>query len=297
MRNKILFSLIFTCLYVQAFSQAKTYIYYFDPHLNSIEKSKSELTGRGTFVNGLLNMDVKENVTNRTVLVVHFTDTTLNEYQGLYQAFYLNGRKNIEGMYEKGNMNGVWIQWDSSGRVIDSTTYDQGQMKDSTRLYYYASGLLMTHDFTDAINDKKIVTNYNDSGRLVSEIRFTGQTGVRKSFKNGAVLLDTLYSRREDEATFPGGDYAWSLLIKKTLENHIDELIADGKSGTCTIRFIIEKDGSVNDVEAKTMKGTKLSKVAINAIKHGPKWNPAVQYGKNVKAFREQPVSFALSDK
>ncbi len=45
------------------------------------------------------------------------------------------------------------------------------------------------------------------------------------------------------------------------------------------------------------MQGTALARVAVNAIKNGPKWKPASQYGRFVKAFREQPLSFTLSAK
>jgi protein TonB len=42
--------------------------------------------------------------------------------------------------------------------------------------------------------------------------------------------------------------------------------------------------------------GTKLSEVAVNAIRRGPKWKPAVQNGRNVKAYRRQPVTFQLQE-
>ena len=44
------------------------------------------------------------------------------------------------------------------------------------------------------------------------------------------------------------------------------------------------------------MKGTKLAEVCVNAIKRGPKWTPAVQNGRNVKAYRKQPVSFVIEE-
>jgi hypothetical protein len=41
-----------------------------------------------------------------------------------------------------------------------------------------------------------------------------------------------------------------------------------------------------------TMQGSVLADVAVKAIKKGPKWKPAIKYGKPVIAIREQSVFF-----
>jgi protein TonB len=80
------------------------------------------------------------------------------------------------------------------------------------------------------------------------------------------------------------------------VEKRIDELTDDGRSGTCEVQFIVDREGLVSSVEALTMKGTKLAEVAVNAIKKGPKWVPAIQNGRQVKAWRRQKITFRLPD-
>jgi protein TonB len=84
--------------------------------------------------------------------------------------------------------------------------------------------------------------------------------------------------------------------VSKAINNNIDELTEAGESGQCRVRFIVNKEGVVSDVEAITMKGTKLAEVAVNAIRKGPKWKPAQQNGRFVKAFREQPIQFKIEE-
>jgi hypothetical protein len=55
--------------------------------------------------------------------------------------------------------------------------------------------------------------------------------------------------------------------------------------------FIVDKSGKVSNVNATTMKGTKLAEIAIDAIKKGPNWIPAQINGRMVNAYRLQPVS------
>ncbi|MEJ7675274.1 MAG: energy transducer TonB [Chitinophagaceae bacterium] len=76
----------------------------------------------------------------------------------------------------------------------------------------------------------------------------------------------------------------------------MDELTEAGVSGTCIVKFIVSKNERVSDVEAVTMKGSKLSEVAVNAIRKGPNWIPAQQNGREVNAYRLQPVTFKIDD-
>lgn len=98
------------------------------------------------------------------------------------------------------------------------------------------------------------------------------------------------------QASFPGGDAAWRKYLNKILNNNIDVLTLDGKSGTCRIRFIIYEDGSIGDVSAITMKDSELARISIQAIRNAPKFIPAMYHGKYIKAFREEPIGFNISN-
>lgn len=105
-----------------------------------------------------------------------------------------------------------------------------------------------------------------------------------------------VFTKVEVEASFPGGESKWIQYVTREIERRIDELTEDGQAGTCVVQFIVDKEGNVSNVEATTMKGSKLAEIAVNAIKKGPKWIPAIQNGRQVKAFRRQPVTFRLPD-
>ena len=101
------------------------------------------------------------------------------------------------------------------------------------------------------------------------------------------------FTKVEIEAKFSGN---WNVYLQKEIEKNMDELTEAGVSGTCIVKFVVSKDGSVSDVEAITMKGTKLAEVAVNAIRKGPKWIPAIQNGVPVNAYRQQPVTFKINE-
>lgn len=107
---------------------------------------------------------------------------------------------------------------------------------------------------------------------------------------------DKVFQKVEIEAKFPGGDKAWAKYISREINRYIDELQDAGKAGTCVVQFIVDREGNISDVEALTMKGTKLAEICVNAIRKGPKWTPAEQNGRKVKAYRKQPVTFQIAD-
>ncbi len=142
--------------------------------------------------------------------------------------------------------------------------------------------------------DVKTVEGTKDVGIVAPPVEEKSQ--VIEAPKVVAEDEDKVFTKVEIEASFPGGDGAWTRYVTKAIQNNIDELTDAGQSGTCRVRFIVSKDGTVSSVEALTMKGSKLAEVAENAIRKGPRWTPAQQNGRHVNAYREQPVTFTIQD-
>lgn len=101
---------------------------------------------------------------------------------------------------------------------------------------------------------------------------------------------DRIFTKVEKEAEFPGGQAAWGKYVRRAIEAELDEF-TDSDFGTVVVKFVVDKQGNVSDVQATTMKGSKLAEVAVNAIRKGPKWIPAQQNGRYVNAYRLQPVT------
>jgi TonB-dependent SusC/RagA subfamily outer membrane receptor len=127
----------------------------------------------------------------------------------------------------------------------------------------------------------------------------TINTNVNNNVKNnmaGDTIPDKLFTKVENEASFPGGQEAWVKYIISKIKVSIDSF-TNKDFGTCLVRFIVNKDGTVTNVEATTMKNSHLAKVSIEAIKDGPKWIPASQNGQIVAAYRLQPVTLTNPEK
>ena len=134
----------------------------------------------------------------------------------------------------------------------------------------------------------------NNNILLLLILLFISESGISQTTTGDTIRKDYVFVRTEIEPTFPGGEGAWTKYIKKKIEKNIDALVDDNKSGTCRVKFIVDKEGNISNVEVLSMQGSVLAKVAMNAIAKGPKWIPAMQNGRTVTSYKEQPLTFTI---
>ncbi len=106
-----------------------------------------------------------------------------------------------------------------------------------------------------------------------------------------------IFEKVEIEASFPGGEAKWRQYLERNLSN-FNPADEGAPSGTYTtyVQFVVDKEGNISDVRALTNHGYGMEEAAIRVIKKGPKWNPAIQNQRQVKAYRKQPITFRVED-
>lgn len=104
---------------------------------------------------------------------------------------------------------------------------------------------------------------------------------------------EKIYEVVEEVPQFPGGDVA---LIKWMNQNvHYPESCAvNGVQGTCIVKFVVEKDGTVT--KTKIVKGVnkELDAEAVRVVMSMPVWKPGRNNGEAVRSYFTLPVKFRL---
>ena len=104
-----------------------------------------------------------------------------------------------------------------------------------------------------------------------------------------------IFTKVEVEAGFPGGDAAWRNYLQKNLNT---EVPADNGAGegtyTVIVKFVVSKDGSLSDITCESDPGFGVCEEAKRVIKRTKNWTPAIQNGRNVNAYRRQPITFLV---
>ncbi len=68
----------------------------------------------------------------------------------------------------------------------------------------------------------------------------------------------------------------------------------NGIQGTVHIRFVVNTDGSVSDVEVIRGVDPSIDREAVRVISSSPQWTPGKQRGRPVRVFFHFPVGFRL---
>ncbi len=150
-------------------------------------------------------------------------------------------------------------------------------------------------------NDDKVILKYADGSKetiTLDQAKEANLNVVDPPPPPVALKMepDKVFTKVEQEATFPGGPKKWAQYVQRAIAAEIN-LFGEKDFGTCVVKFIVDKDGNVSDVTATTMKGTQLAKVSVDAIRKGPKWIPAMNNNKPVNAYRLQPITLTNPDR
>lgn len=115
--------------------------------------------------------------------------------------------------------------------------------------------------------------------------------------KNKVIVEDKkeaeIFTVVENQPEFPGGQ---SAMMKYLNDNIKYPVIAqeNGIQGRVICNFVVERDGSITDVQVVRGQDPSLDKEAVRVIKSMPKWIPGKQRGQPVRVRFTLPVVFRL---
>jgi len=94
---------------------------------------------------------------------------------------------------------------------------------------------------------------------------------------------------------FPGGDAAMMKWLKDNLIYPVDALERNIQ-GRAVLRFVVNKDGSIGNVEVLKGFDPSCDKEAVRVVKKMPNWIPGRQNGNPVAVYYSLPVVFRLQN-
>ncbi len=172
----------------------------------------------------------------------------------------------------------------------------------------YAEKQLLAKN-ADAALEKAIVErklNDQELYNLKQKLLLEQQNIAKSDYTEKAILYEKelpvqqsnlVFAKVEVSPMFTGGDDAWRKYLEKNLDSGVP-LNEGWKAGkyTVMVKFIVRMDGTVSDVVTENYKGTRTARHCIGIIKQAPKWQPAIQNGKKVNAYKKQPITFVIEE-
>ena len=249
-----------------------------------------------------------------------YKDDSATIKNGEFRYFHVNQVLREIGRYENNKKEGVWLRFDEEGRLTDSSNYTNGK-KIGIGLGYHKNGYLADSTNFDGNGNGVQVRWYND-GFLYGAGRWKNDTlrygRWKYYYRNGATLATEDYGADgklivcncydstglQLDTAFCGEKEAivdkqkWRRHLEKSLQPLVEQKANQGLTGTFTVlvRFLVNKDGKLEELKALTTYGHGIEEAVIKIIKDGPAWQPGSYHGQKVKSYHTQPITFMISD-
>jgi len=110
----------------------------------------------------------------------------------------------------------------------------------------------------------------------------------------GAFVVDIAYDKVDEMPEYPGGPNAMMQFIMQNIK-YPEQMKNDSIEGRVVLSFVVQKDGSITNVEELQSPHPVLTDEAMRIVKAMPNWKPGKVNGQAVPVKFTLPLSFKLT--
>lgn len=147
-----------------------------------------------------------------------------------------------------------------------------------------------------SLENIKPVENQNQNQNNVVKPVLEGNKGDSSQFVSDEIIIspNPVVDFPDIEPDFPGGYNNWiNWLSDNFVYPELD--IEMGNQGIVYIQFIVEKDGSISDIEIIRGVSDGIDKEARRLLRKSPKWLPGKVSGLEVRTRLKLPINFVIN--
>jgi TonB family protein len=146
----------------------------------------------------------------------------------------------------------------------------------------------------EAVRVAKMMPDWIPGEAFGEKVRVSYLLPINFRLSDYAPEIDpTLYTKAEKMPSFPGGEIYMHEFIARNIR-YPQQAREDGYSGTVYIKFVVEVDGSLSNIEVVKGVGGGCTEEALRIVKIMPKWDPGEISGKKVRVSYTVPFNFRL---
>ncbi len=258
-----------------------------------------------SFYNRSGKLERRGNVTNKFLMT--------NE--GLWIYFYENGNRKRIVNYSNKKINGKQFEWYENGhlRLESDVIYDKKTKKSTTKIIHYWNSNneqkvingegeyedMEIHNMTskspNTIYSKGLIRNFTKEGIWIGNSP-QDKFNFTEEFSNGKLVSGTRIDSLGVKTTYT--EIETKPKPKKGIEdfykfigNNFNTPNMIGLNGEIYLSFIIEKDGSINDIRILRDIGFGTGDEAIRVLSKYEKWLPGKQRGVPVRVMYSLPIT------
>ena len=141
--------------------------------------------------------------------------------------------------------------------------------------------------------ENKVISNQNVVGVETDAVAPPPVEEAPKPAEIEKPREDEIFTTVEQQPEFPGGIKEMYGFLGKNIKYPPAAQRAN-VAGKVFVKFVVEKNGSIGDVQVLKGIGFGCDEEAIRVIKSMPRWSPGKQNGREVRVFYTMPVVYQL---
>ncbi len=268
-----------------------------------------------------INIQVRDYWLNKKPKAIGYTREIPYYYsykkEGLYNEFYENGKLKERSSYLNDELFGYQRLYFQNTQLFKSIFHENKKDEKKVTLPPF------TKEVFDSLGNQLVKDGFGKSKEFNADLAAieegiyrnglrdsvwtgcytNGKLCYRENYQAGKFVSGTsndtfgenyTYDQISQHPEFKGGIREMYIFISKNLQYPIDAQ-RRGISGKIFVRFVVEKDGNIQDVYAVQGVFPSLDRGAVETVKKmSGKWNPGKQRGMLVRVFYTIPISFML---
>lgn len=239
----------------------------------------------------------------KMIIAMLFCSVAVSAFSQQIVNFVLVGKNGITEDIKEANAFIVIKQYPNGFQRLDYNikaplervrTYSDSNLSILNGPYYeysFNGALTLSGEYINNLKEKEW-RYYNDTGKVILEQKY--ENGILIKNINPDTLKkevqDTKLKEGEIEARYGKSERDWKDYLVKNLD--FDVIHKSVKGGNVRVGFTINTSGKCVDIYLRRSVEFVLDEEAIRLIENAPLWQPAIQDGRKVNAFRIQPISF-----
>ena len=243
-------------------------------------------------------------------------------YDGLYTAYYENGKRMSFVNYKNGIKMGDDFEFFPNGKLYLELNYTDYHYTPASRIE--AGCLIKTCN--DSLGKALVIDGNGYFKGYSNDFKYTEEEGNIKdghkdgqwkgenkslqitfteTYDNGKLLsghavdkdgqIITYTESRNIAPEFKGGINAFANYLVKSIR-YPQKARENRIQGRVILTFIVEKNGNLSDLRVLRSVDTSLDDEALRVLKISPQWVPGTQFGKPIRVRYSVPIGFSLAN-
>ncbi|HEY4326082.1 MAG TPA: TonB family protein [Mucilaginibacter sp.] len=233
------------------------------------------------------------------------------KFQGPMLTFFPNGHRKRISNYEKGTPFGDETEYYPNGKLYNIKNYSLAgnviltQCSDSAGSVLAKQGqgkwIIYDENFKEIYAEGSIYKGLYDGawkGKINDSVDFEREFNQGKLISNKTLYKykpnGEIFTKVDVVPEFAGGIEQFYRFLARTIR-YPAVARENGVQGRVIVQFIVEKDGTLNDVKIAKGIGSGCDEEAKRVIELSSPWLPGLQNGKPARVTYSVPISFTLA--